>query len=255
MCDPLRIYPSLPEYTSLFNRCMCATLPESTPPSSNIPPFSTNSCVRPSQNPPLPPRIYLPFQPIYVCDPPRIYPSLNTPRFSTTICDPPIIHPYLPEYTPLFNNYNIMRPSHNPPLPPRIYLPFQPIYVCDPPRIYPSQNTPRFSTTICDPPIIHPYLPEYTPLFNNYNIMRPSQNLPLPPRIYLPFQPIYVCDPPRIYPSQNTPRFSTTICDPPIIHPYLPENTPLFNNYDIMRPSQNLPLPLRIYPIFNQVII
>ena len=39
MCDPPRIYPSLPESTPLFNKFICATLPESTPPSQNIPPF------------------------------------------------------------------------------------------------------------------------------------------------------------------------------------------------------------------------
>ena len=95
ICDPSRIYPSLPEYTPLFStnillsdasrmyppsqnthspfQQLCGTLPEYTPTSQNIPPF----------------------QQIYMCDPPRIYPSL-------------------PEYTPLFNNY-----MH----PPRIYPP------------------------------------------------------------------------------------------------------------------------------------
>ena len=40
MCDPPRIYPSLPEYTPLFNKFISTTLPESTPPSQNIPLFS-----------------------------------------------------------------------------------------------------------------------------------------------------------------------------------------------------------------------
>ena len=123
MCDPPRIYPFLPEYTPLFNQFICATLPEytplfsqficatlpeSTPPSQNIPPFSTNLYVRSSQNLPLPPRIYPPFQQMYICDPPRIYLSV-------------------PENTPFFTNY--MRPSQNLPLPE--YTP-------------PSQNIPPF---------------------------------------------------------------------------------------------------------------
>ena len=65
-----------------------------------------------------------------------------------------------------------------------------------------------------------PSLPEYTPIFNNY--MRPSQNLPLRPRI---------------------------ICDPPRIDPSLSEYTPIFNTY--MRPSHNLPLRSSIYPLFR----
>ena len=92
-------------------------------------------------------------------------PSQNIPPFSTTICDPPRIYPFLPEYTP-----------------------FSMSTICDPPTIYPSlsEYTP-FSTTICDPPRIYSSLPEYTPIFNNYKIMRPSQNLPLPPRIFFQF--------------------------------------------------------------------
>ena len=97
ICDPPRIYPSLLEYTPLFNKCICATLPKYTPPS-------------------LPPRINPPFQQlnatfpestplsttIILCDAHRIYPSLpeyNPPPFSTTIYDPPRIYPSLPEYT------------------------------------------------------------------------------------------------------------------------------------------------------------
>ena len=37
-----RIYPFLTNYTPLFSKFICATLPESTPPSQNIPPFLTN---------------------------------------------------------------------------------------------------------------------------------------------------------------------------------------------------------------------
>ena len=137
----------------------------------------------------------------------------------------PRIYSSLQECTPLFNNYNIMRPSQNIPLPPRIY-PFQQIYMCDPTRIYPSlpEYTP-FSTTVCDPFRKYPSLPEYTPFSKT------------------------ICDPPRIYLSlpEYTP-FPTTIilCDPPRIDPSLPEYTPLFNNYNIMRPSQKKKIKIRI---------
>ena len=111
ICDPPRIFPSLPEYIPFFNQFICATLPELPLPPRIYPPFQQlyatisestppslpeytapplfNNYMRPSQNLPLPLRIY-----------PHI----------TTICDPPRIYPSLPEYTLLFNNYNIMRP-------------------------------------------------------------------------------------------------------------------------------------------------
>ena len=120
------------------------------------------------------------------------------PNFSTTICDPLRIYPTLSESTP------------------------------------PSQNIPLFSITICDPPRIYSSLRDYTPFFNNYNIMRPSENLPLPPRIY-PLPPLSNYNimrrcqnlPQALYPlstnsheSQNLPLleyppppFSTYICD------------------------------------------
>ena len=164
-----------------------------------------------SQNPPLPPRIY----PLY-CDylkclrlPESTPPSQNIPHFSTTMCDPLRIRPFLPEYTPLFNY--CMRHSQNLPLPPRIYPPFNN-------NRRPSQNLPL-------PPRIHP-------LFNNYNIRRPTHNLPLLPRMYPSIQPIYMCDPPGIYPS-------------------LPEYTPFFNKN--LRRTQNVPLLLKIYPLFPQM--
>ena len=138
MCNPPRIYHSLPEYTQLPFQQLYATLSESTPPSHNIPPFLTT---------------------IIFCEPSRVYPSL-------------------PEYNPLFNNSNIMRPSQNLPLPPRIY--------------------PLLNNAIRRPRNL-PLLPEYTPLFNNY--MRPSQNLPLPPWIYPLFHNYVQCNPPRIYPE------------------------------------------------------
>ena len=133
--------------------------------------------MRPSQNLPLPPRIYPFFNNAMRCSQnlplfPKIYtlfnkctcatlsesspPSQNIPPFLTTICDPPRIYPSLPKYTPLFHNY--MRPSQNLPLPPRIY-----------------------------------------PLFHKYIIMQHSQNLTLPPRICSSFKPIYMCDHPIIY--------------------------------------------------------
>ena len=143
--------------------------------------------MRPSQNLPLPPRIYPTFQQLYAIHPESTPPSQNIPHFSTTmiLCDPPRIYPSLPEYTPLFNNY--MRHSQNFPSLPEYTLPFN-NYATLPESTSTSQNIPHFSTTIilCDPPRIYPFLPEYTPLCNNY--MRPSHNLPLPPRIYPTFQ-------------------------------------------------------------------
>ena len=123
-----------------------------------------------------------------------------------------------------------MRPSQNLPLPPRIY--------------------PLSNKCMCDPT-------QY-PLFNNYNIMRPSQNLPLPPRIYPPFQSIYVCNNNYMRPShpspQNIPVFQQ-------LYATFPESTPPSQNIGLppfstnvyVRPSQNLPLPPRIYPPFQQL--
>ena len=158
-----RIYPSLPVSTPLyFNHVKCLRLPESTHPSQNTPPFSTNLYVRPTQNLPLSPRMYPPFQQIYMSDPFRIYPPFQ----QIYTCDPSRIYSSLPEYSlHLFSTNLLVRPSQNLPLPPRIYSPF--------------------STTVCDPPRMYPSLSEYIHLFNNY--VRPSQNLPLPPRIYPPF--------------------------------------------------------------------
>ena len=130
MCDPPRIYPSFSEYTPLFNKGICMTLPESTPPSQYIPPF----------------------QQMYVCDPPRIYPSQNIPSiFNKCICvtlpdstppprvyphfqqmymwDPPRIYPSHPDYIPLFNKCRCVTLQKSTP---------------------PSWNTPPFTTTECD---------------------------------------------------------------------------------------------------------
>ena len=77
------------------------------------------------------------------------------------------LYPSFPEYTPLFNTF-----------------------VCAtlPESTRPSQDILPFSTTVWDHSRIYPSLPEYTPIFNKYFIMRSSQNLPLSPRIYPPFQ-------------------------------------------------------------------
>ena len=99
------------------------TLPESTPPSQNIPPPYIDT--RPFQNITLPPD-YTPLLHHYMRHsnnlplPPRIYPPLN---IHMRLWDTPGIHPSLPKYTPLLNIYtkaprNLLLP---PPPPPRIY--------------------------------------------------------------------------------------------------------------------------------------
>ena len=248
MCDPPRIYPSLPEYT----------------------PFSINLYVRPSQNLPLPPRIYPPFQQMYMCDPPRIYPSLSeyTPLFNN------YVRPSQNLPLPPFNNYNIMRSYQDLPLPLRITLLFNQFmcailpgstspsqnihpfskFICAtlPESTPPSHNIPPFQKMyMCDPLRIYPSLPEYNSIFNNY--MRPSQNLPLPPRIYHPLSTnVYVRDPPRIYSSlPEYTSFSTTICDPPrIIYPSLSLSLSLSLSEYTPPPFQQMYMfdPPRIYP-------
>ena len=79
--------------------------------------------MRPSQNLPLPPRIYPPFQQRYATLPESTPPSKN-------------MHPFL-------TNAHV-RPSQNLPLPPRIYLPFQQLYATLPESTPPSQNIPPF---------------------------------------------------------------------------------------------------------------
>ena len=166
--------------------------------------------MRPSQNLILPPRIHSPFQQLlYAC-----------------ICDPPKFYSSLPEYTPLFNNYymyvNATLPKSTPPsqnnllsnnhkrpyqnlfLPSRINSPFQQLLY-----MRPSHKLPLL-------PRIHP--PPFQQLYTTLPGSTPtSQNIPLPfstticntTRIYPPFQQVYMCDPPRIYPSlsENTPTF------------------------------------------------
>ena len=74
ICDTPRIYPSLQEYTLLFNKIICGTLPESIPPSQNTPIFNKFICATLPESTPL---------------------SQNTPLFSTTIGDPPRMYPSL----------------------------------------------------------------------------------------------------------------------------------------------------------------
>ena len=149
--DP-RIYPSLLEYTPLFNKFICATLPQSTPPSENIPPFSTNLYVRPSQNLPLPLRIYPPFQHLYATLPE------STP----------------PSHTPLLNRYIIMRRSQSQPLPPRI----RPLSATTCDTTLPTIKYPPFLTTV-----LYATLPESTPL-SEYTLPPSFTTICDVPRIY-----------------------------------------------------------------------
>ena len=168
MYSALRIYPSLPEYTpSLTTICdppiIHPSLPEYTPL------FNNYNILRPSQNLPLPPKIYPHFQQLYANLPESTPPSQNIPPLSTTICDPPRIYPSIPKYTLLFNNY--MRPSKNLPVPLGIY------------PLSHNYNIMRLSQILPLPPRIYP-----PPLsFKNYKILRPSENLSLTPRIFFSF--------------------------------------------------------------------
>ena len=172
--------------------------------------------MRPSQNLPLPPRLYPAFQQLYATLPDSTPPSKNISLLSTTICDPHRIYPSLQDYTLLFNNY--MRPYQNLLHPPKIYLPFQQLYPTLPESTPLSQNISPFSTTICDPLGIYPSLSEYIPFSTTIILCdppestRPSQNI-------APFQQLYATLPESTPPSQNIPPFSTTIllCDAPRI--------------------------------------
>ena len=172
--------------------------------------------MRRSQNLPLPPRLSPPpFQTIYMCDSPRIYPSL-------------------PEYTPLFKNYRPMLRIYPSGLLPQYTPIFNKCILCAtlPESTPPSQNIPPFSATVCDPPKIYPSLPKYTLIFNKYIIMPPCQNLPLPSGIYPLFNQFICATLPESTPpgsSHNIPPFEFQqmyMCDPPRIYPSLPESTP-----------------------------
>ena len=113
------------------------------------------------------------------------------------------------------------------------------MYMCDPPRIYPSlpEYTP-LSKTICDPPRIHPSLPEYTPIFNNYyatlpESIPPSQNIPS-------LQQLYATLPETTLPSENTPLYFDNYM-PPSLSEYIPR--PLSTIFLESTP-QSLDMPL-----------
>ena len=219
--------------------------PESTPPSQDLSPFSWFGEVS------LDPRIYpclpeyTPFSTFFYVWPsqnlpllPRIYPLFNN------YVRPSHDLPLLSRIYPLFNNYATLSestpPSQNTPL-------FQQIYATLPESTPPSLNIPPFSTTICDPcRIYRPSQNIPTPVL--VTMCDPPKNLPLPLRIYPPFQHLCATLPGSTRPSQNIPPFLTTICDPPRIYPSLPEYNPLFNSY--MQHTQNLTLHPKIYPLF-----
>ena len=183
--------------------------------------------MRPSQNIPLPPRIYPPFQQMYMCDPPRIVPSLPeyTPLFNNYIR--PSRNLPLPEYTPFCNNYTIMRPSENLSLLPRIYPPFN--NYMRPSRIYPS-------------------LPKYTPIFNNCFILRPSKNLSLPSTIYHPFNNSMRHSQNIPLPQIIQPSFLTTICHPPFQNISLVPFLQLYVIFQVSTPqSLHMPPSLHVH--------
>ena len=93
--------------------------------------------------------------------------------------------PLPPRIYPPLNIY--MRPSQILPLSPKIYPPFPQLCATLPESTPPSQSIPLFSH-------LHGTLPESTPPPFHY-YMRRSQNLPLPPRIYHPFQQLCVALP------------------------------------------------------------
>ena len=182
----------------------CLRIPESTPSSHNIP--LLNIYLRPSQNIPFPPRIYLFFH----C---YMRPSQNLP-LSLSIY-------------PLLNIYIL--PSQNLPLPPAIYPPLFHDYVrCHRiPKCTPSShNIPTLK-------LLYATLPEYTSPSQNLPpfplLYATSQNLPLPPRIYPLLYKVTLSEStlPSLPPSQNVPP-----APPSFKHLYatLPEFTPLSQN-------------------------
>ena len=95
--------------------------------------------------------------------------------------------PLPPRIYPPLNIY--MRPSHNLPLSSRIYPPFLQLCATLPESTPPSQSISPFRhQSIWDSPRITP-----PPPFHYY--MRRFQNLPIPPRIYHPFQQLCVAQP------------------------------------------------------------
>ena len=217
MCDPPRIYLSLPEYTPLFNNYM-----------------------RPSQNIPFPLKIYPPFQHKYMCDPPRICPSLpprihspfqqlnatfpeSTPLSTAIIlCDAPRIYPSLPEYTPPPFQQLFITLSESTPPSQNIPTFQQPYYYTTLPESIPPSISPR----IYPPPFQQLYatLTEITPPFREYppfldNYMPPSLSEYIPPHLSTT-----ICDIPRIYPSVTEyAPFSRHFCNCERVYHLLPE--------------------------------
>ena len=149
--------------------------------------------MRPSQNLPLPLRIYPSFQQQRATLSESTPPSQNIPLFSTTTCDPLRIYPSLSEYTPPFFQ-QLYPPLPEFTFPPRIYSPFKQLCTTLPESVTPSQKLAPLNKFVCAtlpesilPPRIYP-----PPLFNDY--VGHSQNLPLPLRIYLPFKQIDMCN-------------------------------------------------------------
>ena len=167
--------------------------------------------MRPSQNLVLPPRILPSFSPTKF-DPPTTIILYDAVRHSQNL------FPSIPKYTPFFNNY---------------------IYATIPEATPPSQNIPPLSPIISEPPRIYPSFLNYTTFSTNLYV-RPSQNLPLPPRIYPAFQKHmrpsqYLRLSPRIYPTFQQLEYYATLPE----STFPPKYISPFNNY--MRHSQNRP--------------
>ena len=114
-----RNLPPLPKSNPLFNKFICATLSESTPPYQigRIHPPLFNNYMQPTQNLQLPPKIYPPPFSTTICNTPRSYPSLReyTPSlFKTTICNTPRFYHPLPEYNPPFQQLYATLPEFTP---------------------------------------------------------------------------------------------------------------------------------------------
>ena len=120
-----------------------------------------------------------------------------------------------------------------------------------------------------------PSLSEYSLVFNNYNYMRPSQNLLMSPRIYPPpLQQLYATPPESTPPSPKNILLISQDIPPPLFNNYnrpfyatLPESTPHSQNIPLLNqlicanlpestpPSKSIPSfsaticdPPRIYP-------
>ena len=149
ICDPPRIYPSLPQSTPPFIVIMWGVfgyhnLPV---PSHNIPPFIHLYSTLPEYTPPsndLPPP---PFS--WLCE----------------VSSDTRIYPFLPQYT-TFKHLFATLPEYT--LPSQNLPPFPLLYATLPESTPPSQYIPLLNS-IFDPPRIYPSLPRSTPsLFRDY---------------------------------------------------------------------------------------